>query len=137
LTLDRELARQVNDEAQRLRYAPEKAQISAIRQAALAGMASEDMREDMQPLLGYLDNLKDAGRKQLERCRVGDRPLIEWLRDRAKALDVKEQLLRAQDPPALAGQMSALDRALRVEYTARLIDGLMQTTARGRQEVKR
>ncbi|MBK9231262.1 MAG: hypothetical protein IPO15_10470 [Anaerolineae bacterium] len=44
LVLDRELARKVNDDVQGCRKAPEKAQIPAIRQAALAGMAQ---RTDM------------------------------------------------------------------------------------------
>jgi len=133
LVLDRELTRQVTADAQRLRNPPEKAQISAIRQAALAGMTQKDMK----PLLSHLDHLKDAGRQQLERCRVGNQPLLEWLRARANTLDVKEQLMGTQALPTVAGQTVALDREVRVEYTARLIDGVMRTTARGKREVRR
>ncbi len=131
--LDQELTRQVAAEAGRLRYPPSNAQLSAIRQAALAGWT----QQRMEPLLGYLDNLKGAGQSQLEQCRIGDQTLSQWLRERAQKLDVEQQLLGSRPLPTLASQTATLDQALRIEYTARLIDGVMKTTARIKQEAKR
>ncbi len=131
--LGQELTKQVAAEAGRLRHSPSNAQLSAIRQAALAGWTQQSMK----PLLDYLDNLKEAGRSQLEQCRIGNQTLSQWLRERAQKLDVEQQLLGSRPLPTLAGQTATLDQALRIEYTARLIDGVMKTTARIKQEAKR
>lgn len=131
--LDQELTRQVAAEAGRLRHPPSNAQLSAIRQAALAGWT----QQNMDPLLGYLNNLKGAGRSQLEKCRMGNQTLSQWLRERAQKLDVQQQLLGSRPLPALAGQTATLDQALPIEYTARLIDGVVRAVARIKQEAKR
>ena len=133
ILLDRELARQVADEASRLRYPPSNAQLSAIRQAALAGWN----QKSMQPLLNHLVNLKKAGESQLKRCRLGNQSLFEWLRARATDLDVQAQLLRGAPMPQLAGQAATLTDDLKIEYTARLIDGVMQMTIRRNREARR
>jgi len=133
MMLDRELARQVAAEADRMRYPPANAQLSAIRQAALAGLT----RKNLQPLLDHLDNLKQTGRSQLENCRLGGQSLLAWLRERATRLDVQAQLLRGTPLPRVAGEAVILSEDLGAEYTARLIDGVMQTTARRNREVRR
>lgn len=133
IMLDQELARHVAAEAGRLRRPPSNAQLSAIRQAALAGWT----QQSMEPLKGYLNSLKKAGQSQLEQCRIGNQTLSQWLGERARVLDVEQQLLGSRPLPTLAGQTATLDTALRIEYTARLIDGVMKTAARVKQEAKR
>lgn len=132
--LDRELARRVNAEADRMRNPPANAQLSAIRQAALAGLTR---RGNMQPLIDHLGNLRAAGKAQLESCRLGNQSLFEWLCDRARELDVQKQLLGDRPLPRMAGETAPLSDDLKVEYTARLIDGVMQLTARRNRKVKR
>lgn len=133
LTLDRALARQVNANFELLRAPlPENAQLSAIRQAVMPGL----MGGDLSRLSEHLATLKQAGRSQLERCRLGHDTLYKWLDERASKLDVKEQLLGAESLPELAGETAALDRELCGEYTARLIDGVMRQAAKRREEVK-
>ncbi len=134
--LNRALVQRVGQEAANVQSPPTNAQLSAIRQATLAGLTWQPCT--MQPLQDYLSNLKEAGKSQLERCRLGGGTrLLEWLKERAKSLDVETQLLRGQSLPGLAGEAAELTKDLRVEYTARLIDGLMQTLARQNKERKR
>jgi CRISPR-associated protein Csx10 len=135
--LDRALVQRVGLEAANVQDSPTNAQLSAIRQATLSGLTRQP--RTMQPLLDYLSNLKEAARSQLERCRIGARRtrLLDWLKERARNLDVETQLLQGQSLPRVAGETATLTDDLRVEYTARLIDGLMQTLARQNKERKR
>lgn len=135
--LDRALERRVNQEAATIQRPPKNAQLSAIRQAALAGLNQQP--KTLQPLLDYLSNLKKTAKSQLEECRIGGNrtKLLTWLNDRAEDLDVEQQLLQGQPLPRVAGETAVLTDDLRVEYTARLIDGLMQTLARQNKEKNR
>ncbi len=133
LTLDRALAQQVYAASGLLRAPlPEKAQLSAIRQAITPGLAGKDLSR----LIAHLKEIKQAGRGQLERCRLGNDTLFQWLRDRAEKLDIKEQLLGRVALPELAGETAALDEHLCREYTARLIDGVMRQATKRREEVQ-
>jgi CRISPR-associated protein Csx10 len=134
LILDRQLAMQVNARFESLRPPlPENVQLSAIRQAVSSGLAGA---QDLGRLKQHLLEVKKTGSDQLERCRVGDETLYRWLSDRAEKLDVAEQVLGGAALPALAGETAALDLALRVEYTARLIDGLMKLAARSKEATR-
>ena len=120
-----------------MQNSPTNAQLSAIRQATLAGLTQQP--RTMQPLMDYLAALKEAGKAQLRRCRLGpSRPsLLEWLEARSTGLDVHAQLLGSAPLPKVAGETAVLTEDLKVEYTARLIDGVMQTMARRNKEVRR
>jgi CRISPR-associated protein Csx10 len=135
--LDRALAKQIDAVATGTRSVPSNAQLSAIRQAVLSGLAQP--QRSMQPLKDYLTNLKEAGRRQLENCRLGagGARLLNWLNERADKLDVHTQLLAGGPLPQVAGERAVLTSDLKVEYTARLIDGVMQTLARRNKEAKR
>jgi hypothetical protein len=63
--------------------------------------------------------------------------LRNWLTDRADKLDVHAQLLAGGSLPQVAGERAVLTEDLKVEYTARLIDGVMQTLARRNKEARR
>ncbi len=101
LVLDRALARSRSMQTSSMLRAPvpENAQLSAIRQAIAPGLAGGDLSR----LIEHLDILKQTGRSQLERCRLGNDTLFQWLHDRGKRLDVKEQLL-GSEPTARAGR---------------------------------
>jgi CRISPR-associated protein Csx10 len=135
--LDRALAQRVDQDTSEIQNTPTNAQLSAIRQAALTGMLHE--RPSMQPLLDYLKQLKETGRQQLGRCRMGLNrlSLLDWLTERANKLDVDSQLLQGQSPPKVAGEAALLTPTIRVEYTFRLINGVMQTLAKQNRETKR
>lgn len=135
--LDQELIKRVIREAEEVQNLPSNAQISAIRQVTLAGWTQAS--PSLKPLLDYLDALKTTGRSQLDRCRMGfNGPrLRDWLRDRAERLDVETQLLQGRSLPQIAGETAKLTSDLRVEYTARLIDGVMQVLARRNREAQK
>lgn len=128
--LDQGLIKRVVQEADAVHNPPSNAQLSAIRQATLAGWAQNLLT--MEPLLNYLSELKEAGKSQLDRCRMGvyGPRLREWLEERSRKLDVETQLLQGGSLPQVAGETADLTKELRVEYTARLIDGVMQVLAR-------
>lgn len=134
LDLDRRLTQQVNRTVDAIRRPPKNSQLSAIRQAVMPVLAGNSPQPRMQPLLDHLNGLKKAGRSQLERCRLSNQTLFQWLSERAEGLDVQEQLLHGDPLPTVAGQRATLDLSFRVEYTARLIDGVMQLTARRSEE---
>ena len=132
IVLDRALAQRVNANVERMAGPlPENAQLSAIRQATTPGLAGKDLSS----LIQHLDHLKSAGRAQLDRCRVGNQTLFQWLHERAEKRDIQEQLLEQGHTllPVMAGETAALDDALRVEYTARLIDGMMRQAAKQKE----
>lgn len=134
--LDQSLIECVVQQAKGVQNRPSNAQLSAIRQVTLVGWSQNP--PTLQPLLDYLSELKTAGRSQLDRCRVGvyGPRLSDWLRERAERLDVETQLLRSQPLPQVAGKTAELTLELKVEYTARLIDGLMQLLARQNREAR-
>lgn len=136
VVLDQRLIERVVGEVDGVQNLPSNAQLSAIRQATLAGWTQNP--PTMKPLLDYLDELKEAGRSQLDRCRMGasGSRLRDWLEERARKLDIEKQLLQGGSLPQVAGEAAELTEDLRVEYTARLIDGVMQTLARRNREAR-
>lgn len=132
--LDQALIRRVVQETSDVQNLPSNAQLSAIRQAALTGLS----QATMQPLLDYLRELKESGKSQLDRCRMGiyGPRLRDWLEERSIKLDVEQQLLQGKPLPQVAGETAELTNELRVEYTSRLIDGVMRVLARQNREAR-
>lgn len=130
LLLDQRLAAAVNRiqiGAQR----PQNAQLSRVRSAAQQAM----VEGNFNGLQRHLANLKGA-REQFEKARVSNTPLDRWIEERTKNLDVEIQLQLGQPPvlPEVAGQKAQLTSKLKVEYTARLIDGVMKKAAKLNQK---
>lgn len=122
LLLDRQLAAAVN--GVRLgAHQPQNSQLSGVRTAAQQALVVSNF----DAISKHLDNLKGA-REQFEKARVGITPLNRWIEERVSKLDVEIQLKLGQPPalPEVAGQTAQLTRELRVEYIARLIDGVMK-----------
>ena len=133
IILERSLMQRINANVGRASVAlPSNSQLSSIRQVALQGIADHNMEK----LKKYLENLKSAGKKQLENCRIGNQTLFNWVKQRADKLDVQEQLLEQSKTklPIMAGISAVLDDELRIEYTARLIDGTMQQLVKGKEK---
>jgi CRISPR-associated protein Csx10 len=100
---------------------PARTQLSRLR----AVLQRAQQQSSATPITQHLDNLRDA-RHQFERTSLQDTSLLEWIRARANSLDVQQQLLRGQALPVVAGIAADLSRELRVEYTARYIDGVFK-----------
>jgi CRISPR-associated protein Csx10 len=120
-TLENALVAAVN--GAKCRRAPENAQLSRVRSAAQQAMLTKNLSDLSNLLAGLSKNSK----AQFERARIGEDSLLDWLKSRVETLDVAEQL-RAHPAtlPTVAGQSAELTRDLRVEYTARFIDGAMK-----------
>lgn len=113
-------------------HPPQNAQLSRVRNAA--GNALQ--QKTLEPLQKHLKALKGA-REQFEKARISGEPLLKWLSERLEKRDVEAQLLQGQSLPVVAGITATLTPALRIAYTARLIDAVMQKAARQNQEAKR
>ena len=120
VTLENALVAAVND-VEWLR-APENAQLSRVRSAAQQALLTKNLSD----LSNLLTGLNKSAKAQFERARIGKEALSDWLNDRVETLDVAEQLRLNSAPPTIAGQPAELTRELRVEYTARFVDGAMK-----------
>lgn len=110
---------------------PQNSQLSRIRSAAQQAI----VEVNFDSLLRHLANLKGA-REQFEKARLGNTPMDRWIEERAKNLDIEVQLQLGQPPilPEVAGQKAQLTPKLKVEYTARLIDGVIKKAAKLNQK---
>jgi CRISPR-associated protein Csx10 len=111
---------------------PPNAQLSRVRSAALRALGWD--RPPLQPVLELIGDLKKDAQGKYAGARVDGKTLLTWLRERAEDCDVQAQLLDQTPNPTVAGQAAALDDQLRVEYTARLLDGVMRKAAKQNQE---
>jgi CRISPR-associated protein Csx10 len=126
LLLERGLAETVS--AATVERRPQNAQLSRVRTAAQQALAQGSLK----PVLDHLVGLKGA-REQFEKARLKEVSLLRWIEERATRLDVEMQLLRSRELPAVAGQSAVLTEALKIEYTARLLDGMMKRAIRQNQ----
>jgi hypothetical protein len=111
---------------------PPNAQLSRVRSAALRALGWD--RPPLQPVLELIGDLKKDAQGKYAGARVDGKTLLTWLRERAEDCDVQAQLLDQTPNPTVAGQAAALDDQLRVEYTARLLDGVMRKAAKQNQQ---
>lgn len=126
ILLDQKLVHAVNQTS--LKNVPENAQLSRVRAAAQQSLA----RKDLSDVLKLLKQLKSA-KTQFENARVSGVSMLEWIRRRAEQRDLETQLqLKQGDFPRIAGAVADLE-PLRVEYTARLIDGVMNKAIRAKR----
>lgn len=131
--LERKLVEQVN--AANLTRLPKNAQLSRVRTATqqVLLVAHLSPEEQLRQIENYLSDLKSA-KQQFEHARVNDISMLKWLQDRLAKKDAQEQLLNGIALPVIAGQSVELSDALRAEYTARFIDGVMKKAVKQNQE---
>ena len=105
--------------------------LRVVVQRALAG-SHENAVPATQRLLAFLENLKESARNQLQRARVGNTPLLGWLKDLAQTPEAVWTILGATalTPPTLGDVRAQLTPELAVEYALRLIDGIAQLATR-------
>lgn len=110
-------------------HPPQNAQLSRVRNAARQAL----LKRDVKPLVDHLEALKGA-KAQFEKARVAGVPMSDWLKERLQKQDVEQQILKGKSLVPVAGQRATFTPELRVKYTARLIDGVMQKAIRQNQE---
>lgn len=130
LLLDRKLTAAVNN-ARLGAQLPQNSQLSRVRSAAQQALVARNF----DALSKHLANLKGS-REQFEKARVGNTPLERWIKERIENLDMEIQFQLGQPPvlPEVVGQKAQLTRELKIEYAARLIDGVMKKAAKLNQK---
>ena len=108
---------------------PQNAQLSRARNAAQQAL----LEGNLKPISDHLAALKGA-QEQFEKARVARIPMLDWLKARLKEQDVQQQLLAGKTLSPVAGVKAEFTPELRVQYTARLIDGVMKKAIRQNQE---
>jgi len=105
--------------------APSNAQLSRLRLAVRRAW-----REGNPGLVvEHLNNLKGA-RMQFERARIGNRRLLSWLIDGIEQDSLWQTWLQPSELPSIAGVTAEASDAVKLEYTIRLLDALLQRTTR-------
>jgi len=131
--LERKLAERVNTE--RISSPPKNSQLSAIRNVAQRALLNRNLK--LKPILDHLDGLRKAASDQFKRAHIeNSKELLIWIRERAEQMDVNAQLLGSSDLPKMARVTAELTEDLKVEFTARLIDGIMKKTIKENQEAR-
>ncbi|NJN98273.1 MAG: hypothetical protein HC875_31395 [Anaerolineales bacterium] len=65
----------------------------------------------------------------LQRSRIGSQNLYEWLKSHTRPVQVIETLAWQDQPPQILGEIKANlidDTSLQIEYTARLVEGVVK-----------
>jgi CRISPR-associated protein Csx10 len=104
---------------------PSNAQLSRVRNAAQQAFHSRSL----EALSAHLAALRGA-KEQLANAKVNGVPMFNWLEERISEMDIEAQLLGGQSLPRIAGVEAEIDTEMRVFYTSRLIDAVMQKAIR-------
>ena len=127
--LERGLTAAISGSGLTISRPPQNAQLSRVRNAARQAL----LEGNLKPISDHLAALKGA-QEQFEKARVAGVSLRAWLKARLKEQDIQQQLLKGQTLSPVAGQRAEFTPELRVQYTARLIDGVMKKAIRQNQE---
>ncbi|MBU2611009.1 MAG: hypothetical protein KJ606_08725 [Chloroflexi bacterium] len=109
---------------------PQNAQLSRVRNAVQQAL----LKKNISLISDHLNNLKKVARNQFETARAANIPMLNWITERVEKQDVLEQIWRSDPMPAVAGETALLTDDLKIEYTARLIDGVMKKAIRQNQQ---
>lgn len=123
--LDQHLAATLNN--LNLSRPPKKTQLSRLRVTAQRARATGNLNL----IRDHLNSLKGS-RVQFERARLGDQRLWDWLEQRLGQANLLMDL-GLGEAPSIAGQRAAVTEPLKVEYTARLIDGVLRRAIKQQQ----
>ena len=119
----------------KFRGLPSVAQLSQVRLVAQRAL----LEGKLEPINDHLGSLKKA-KEQWRETQFRQRKLWDWLQQQSKLSDAefKIEFGLAGALPAIGEAKSNLTEALRVEFTARLVDGLMkQAIQQKKAEVER
>jgi len=109
---------------------PQNAQLSRVRNAAQQAL----LKKNISLVGDHLNDLKKVARNQFETARAAKTPIFDWIKERVEKRDVLEQIWKSEPMPAVAGETAVLTDELKIEYTARLIDGVMKKAIRQNQQ---
>jgi CRISPR-associated protein Csx10 len=109
----------------RINDAPKNAQLSRLR------LVVRNAWREKKPTLviTHLNNLK-AAKSQFERANVDNHRLLPWLIDGIENENIWDNYLKPSQLPTIAGISPVSIDAIKVEYTMRFLDALLQRTAK-------
>lgn len=98
----------------------------------LAQGQSTDQQASIPHLANFLGNIKESSRGQLQRARIGNQSLYDWLLTLSAQPDYVWRDLQATalPMPKIGNCAAQLTSALAVEYALRLVDGIAQLATR-------
>lgn len=134
LLLERELTALVN--MIEFNGTPSNAQLSRVRKAAQQAQYARTL----EPITRLLADLKPMQLHDFEKARLkshSNMTLLQWIRERAERRDTDVQLIHGRSLPVMAGVRATLTDEQRVNYTARLIDGVMKKATKAMKENQR
>lgn len=109
----------------RIEDAPSNAQLSRLRQVVRRAWR----QNDSQLVIRHLGSLKGS-KDQFERARVGHQRLLSWLTVGIGQDNLWQTYLQPDEFPSFAGVTVQDIEAIKIEYTMRLLDALLQRTTR-------
>ena len=105
--------------------APKNAQLSRLSLIVRSAWRQNNPRL----VIEHLKSLKGA-KGQFERAHIGNNQLLSWLIDGVGQHNLWETYLKPAELPSIAGVTSMATEKIKVEYTMRLLDALLQRTTR-------
>ncbi len=109
---------------------PQNAQLSRLRLTIRHAWRIKDL--NLIPK--HLKNLKRAACDQFDQARIGNKRLSLWLSEGIQENRIWEDWLQPSELPTVAGVTGQITEALKVEYTARLLDALLKKASKERNE---
>ncbi len=137
--LDQLLLKKINEI--KVKRKPKNHQLSSVRFIIRNSYKNlEDSSMD-EPVTSYFKNMKSRGKKQFEKARVGDKSLLDWI---LLHFDGKEDGWRNIWTEIGAGSLkyslgsvdSELTDSLALEYTVKLVDGVLHRAEKQPDEKK-
>lgn len=111
-----------------IKIAPENAQLNRLREVARQAW----YKERPEIISNHLKNIK-AAKEQFERARVGRERFTTWLLDGIQQEKIWSNHFEVQ-PPRIAGVTAEITKAIKLEYTVRLLEALLKKTIKERSE---
>lgn len=109
------------------------AQLSKLRQVNLCVWQEYSFKR----METYLEKLKKPARTQLAYARINNKPLNKWLTEAiADRIWLDHLQPQHEEIPSVAGIKAEITKQIIVEYTARLLDALLQRTIKEIQQIR-
>ena len=130
--LDQKLLARIT--ALKIQDAPSKSQLSRVRLVARRAME----QGQLQPIIGFLNGIRNKpAYKELNDSRLEQQSLYHWLTEYAQDPAKIEQVLSGSGGSELGGIKAEFDVAMQIEYTARLIEGVVKRELDRQRKEKR
>lgn len=101
-----------------------RAPASALSRVRLSAREAA-LKQSLDPIIALMDSMKKKATQSMEDVKVGRTSLGKWVRERCSLVDVDRQL-KVNPHLSLGGAQATWTPALKAEFTARLIEGVVE-----------